>query len=217
MKIKTSSMTLSIITLASVATIASADIWPNSEGDMKHMLISLDQTTINVEMMGDPLERVSLIRYPGESYTHPADVLNDRYYTDRYGWVANGFIDLPAGAAIFIQTLDTDPGLDVYEGGMRSMKPMHTYDPILGTDGSSDTWQWGGTMMHNWYAADALGQYQVTYSIFVGDQATGTPLPGYSSDNVTLYFNAVPAPSALALLGGSCGFLSTRRRRRVNA
>lgn len=202
---------LSVVGLASAAL--ADDSWPHSEGSMKHMLVSLDQQTLNVEMMGDPLEKVDLIAYPGEQYTHPADVLDNRYYTDRYGWAADGFIDLPAGAAIFVQVLTTDPGLDVYEGGMRSMKQMHTYAPILGTDGSSDMWQWDGTMMHNWYAADTTGLYQVSYSVYVGDEATGAPLAGYTGDQVTLYFNAIPTPATSSVLIGALGLAGVRRRR----
>ena len=207
-------MTMVIAALSFGATGASADTWPHSEGSMKHLMVMLDGTTLGVHIDGDPLERIELIRYRGEHYTAPADVLDERFYSDRYGWMADGFIDLPSGSAIFVETIASDAGLDVHQGGMRSMKHMHTYAPILGTGSSDLRWMWDGTMVHNWYAADQLGTYDTTYSVYVGDASTGAPLPGYTGDTVTLRFRAVPAPGALALAGAGL-VLAARRRRGV--
>ncbi|VAX40044.1 hypothetical protein MNBD_PLANCTO03-2202 [hydrothermal vent metagenome] len=83
---------------------------------------------------------------------------------------------------------------------------------MLGTDGNNGPWQWGGTMTHNWYAAMAAGDYDTTYEVYVGDAATGQPLDGYTADQVTLLFTAIPAPGTLAVLGlGSIGLLRRRR------
>jgi hypothetical protein len=168
---------------------------------MKHVMVSLADQAISVHLEGDPLERMPMIRYPGEAYTPPAHVLNDKHYNSQYGWMADGFIDLPSGAGIFVLPVSVDAGLECYEGGMRSMLHMHTYAPILGTEGNSDPWSWSGAMTHNWYAAQSVGQYEATYDVYVGDLATGEPLAGYAPDQVTLSFQAVPAPGALALLG----------------
>lgn len=91
------------------------------------------------------------------------------------------------------------------------MRDMHTYDAILGTDGSDDAWMWSGMMMHNWYSADSMGAYEVTYEVFVGD-FNGDALTNYASDFVTLNFNAVPSPAGLSLLGLG-GLVAGRRRR----
>lgn len=206
------SKTITTLTLTILAGTASADIWPHADGMMKHVMVSLENQTIMVHLEGDPSERMSMIRYPGEEYTPPADVLNEKFYNSQYGWMADGFLDLPTGAGIFVQMLSSDPGLEVYEGGMRSMIGMHSFDPILGTDGNNGPWQWGGTMTHNWYAAMAAGDYDTTYEVYVGDAATGQPLDGYTADQVTLLFTTIPAPGTLAVLGlGSIGLLRRRR------
>lgn len=197
---------------AAACTAASAQVWPQVEGSMKHVFVTVENQVLAVELEGDADEVMQMLRYPGEEYFAPADVLDDTYYNSRYGWLSGGFIDLPQGAGIFVRTVSSDAGLSVYEGGMRMMRESHTYAPILGTAGSNDVWQWGGTMVHNWYAADVPGAYAATYEVYVGDAATGDALSGYVSDQVTLVFNAVPAPGALALLG--LGSLSAVRRRR---
>lgn len=206
-----------MITVTAVCTLsagARADLWPHVDGSMKHLMVSLDGQALSVHLDGDPLERMDMLRYRGERYTAPADVLDEKYYSSRYGWLADGFIDLPAGAGVFVSVVEADAGLEVYEGGMRSMLQMHTYDPILGTGGNTDPWQWPGSMVHNWYAASSPGLYGATYEVYVGDAATGVPLTGYTPDQVTVLFSAVPAPGALGLLA-LAGLLGARRQRRA--
>lgn len=206
-------LTITAVALCAVACGARADTWPHVDGSMKHLLVSLDGQVLSVHIDGDADERMDMIRYPGERYTAPADVLNEKYYSSRYGWLADGFIDLPAGAGVFVGVLDSDPGLEVYEGGMRSMLQMHTYAPILGTDGNNGPWQWSGMMTHNWYAALAPGMYDATYEVYVGDASTGEALAGYTPDRVTLHFSTIPAPGALGVLS-LAGVCAARRPRR---
>jgi len=209
-------MLKSFVTIALVgglAPTASADLWPHADGSMKHIMVSLDGQTLGVHIEGDPMERMEMLRYPGEHYTPPADVLDGKYYSSRYGWMSDGFIDLPDGAAIFVLRHSSDAGLEVYEGGMRSMISTHTFAPILGTAGHDEPWPWPGSMVHNWYAAQALGDYEATYDVYVGDELTGEPLDGYSGDRVTVYFTAVPAPAGAAALGLGALWASRRRAR----
>ena len=203
--------TLAVVPALALALPSSADVWPHTDGMMKHIMVGLENQMIMVHVEGDPYESLEMLRYPGESYTPPADVLNEKFYNSQYGWMADGFIGLPSGAGVFVSVVSSDAGLMVYEGGMRSMKHMHTYAPILGTDGSSPFWLWGGTMVHNWYAADAPGAYSATYSVYVGDAATGAPLDGYMPGQVTLYFHAVPAPGTLGALALGACLLGVRR------
>lgn len=206
-------MKLTSITLAPLALVcsgAAADI-PNIHGTpMEHVNITFDGGSIGVEL-DNPGAEVEMRRFPGESYDGDASVLNGSYYSDQFGWLADGFISLGAGESIWIERTASSSGLDVYEGGMRMMRANHSYDPILGTDGSSDIWRWDGTMTHNWYAADAPGAYEATYEVFVGD-AQGNALAQYESDTITLSLNAVPAPGSLAVL--ALGTIGAARRRR---
>ncbi|MCW5777483.1 MAG: PEP-CTERM sorting domain-containing protein [Phycisphaeraceae bacterium] len=207
-----STCTAAAVLSMAVASACSADVWPHADGMMKHIMVALENQTIMVHVEGDPLESLEMLRYPGESYTPPADVLNEKFYNSRYGWMADGFISLPDGAGVFVSVLSSDAGLEVYEGGMRSMKHMHTYAPILGTAGSDPSWLWGGTMVHNWYAASKPGSYSATYSVYVGDVATGAPLDGYTPGQATVFFHAVPAPGSLGAL--ALGAVVAGRRRR---
>jgi len=209
------SVTVALVCLCPTVAATST---PDISGAMKHVFISYDSASgisswVDDSLPGDPASNpVVLNTFPGESYPGNAAVLDDTYYSARYGWLANGFINLQPDEAIWIERVDATPGLDVYEGGMRGMWAMHSFDPILGTAGSSDLWQWNGTMMHNWYATDAVGSFEATYRVFLGDLA-GNEIAGVASDTVTLTFNAIPSPGALGI--AACGLLAATRRRRT--
>ncbi len=202
-----------VLALAPVAAASLADA-PRAVGGMKHVMVTLNGSAVGVhvdDMPGDPASNpVELLRFPGESYT-PGAALNDTYYSDRYGWLADGFISLGPDEHVWIEQLAATAGLSTYEGGMRMMRDMHSYDPIFSTDGSSPLWEWGGTMVHNWYAADAPGSYEATYRVFIGDSA-GAALQGFTDAQVTLSFIAIPAPGPIAL--GALAMLGAARRRR---
>jgi len=204
------------IVAISIQTGVFGQTLPNIPGSMKHILIALEQSTgeITLEMSGDPLERVQLSHYPGEMYSGAASVLNEKRYGDRYGWLNNGFVDPGPGNGIFVEVLSATAGLQVYEGGMRPVRAMHSYDPILSTGGSAAFWQWNGMMTHNWYATDLDGDFEATYSVYVGDELTGAPVPGFTPAEITLYFTAVPAPGASLGLAVGGLFLMGRRRSR---
>lgn len=193
---------------AMIATSASAGAtWPNSNGPMWHVMIDFDGTNVTVDAPenAEPLEMLS----DGLSHTAPADVLDGQLYNDQYGWLANGIFTPPTDAAFWIIETAATPGLHTFEGGMRPMRPNHSYAPVF-TDNTTP-WMWGGTMTHNWYATETLGAQEATYEVYIGD-LTGNPLPGFGSDTVTLRWNAVPTPGAAVLLG-ALGLVSTRRRR----
>ena len=196
------------------AGAASAQTWPQMDGGMKHILIAFDGTTltnhIDNTLTPDPLPLP--MRTYGESYTAPADVLDGKYYSSQFGFLADGFITLDPGTAIWIEMTSATPGLEAYEGGMRPMRAMHTYAPIFGTAGSDTAWKWNGMMHHPWFAANDLGLYSADFNIYIGDDITGAALSGYTPSTVTLEWNAVPAPGSLAVLGLG-GLVATRRRR----
>lgn len=161
---------------------------PRLGGPMKHILVSQVGNQLVVGLEGDPLERLTMRRYD-EMYDPPADVLNGKYYNGQYGWLANGFFNLPPGSAVWVRREAHSPALEAYEA--------LTFLPIFGTDGSSEIWQWSGVMVHNWYAAVACGDYQASYTVYVGD-AAGTPLSGWGAASVMLYWRAgEPLPGDL--------------------
>jgi hypothetical protein len=202
----------SLIVLSLSCGLASADvIWPhNTPGPMRHIMVSLDGTTLHTHVEGDP-EPTLLDRYPGEAYFGAASVLEGMAYGNQFGWMADGFINPGAGNTIAIELVSGSAGLMTYQGGMRSMVSMHTFAPIFGTAGSSPVWNWSGMMVHHWYAAAENGDYEATYRIFVSDSA-GNAVAGYTDAFATLHFRAVPAPGGTAALA-VCGLLAARRRR----
>jgi len=198
--------TIAAVTLAASNALAGGS-WPQSNGSMWHVMIDFDGTNISVDAPTNPAP-LEMQNY-GETHTAPADALDGAMYNDQYGWLANGIFTPPANTAIWILETSATAGLETFEGGMRPMRPNHTYAPIF-TDNATP-WMWGGTMTHNWYTATSLGAFEATYDVYIGD-LSGAPLAQYGSDSVTLRWNAVPTPgsSAVFLVAGAA---SCRRRR----
>ena len=172
--------------------------------------------------------------YTDETGTGGADwtVLNGKSVNAQLGWLAGnaGGWTVPDGSAVWIETISVaGPGtLEVYEGGQGSAsvllpKAGHTLDPILAV---GQPWKWfdpvavtgnttppftangSGLMVHNWYATDTPGLYEVQYLVYVGDAATGVLDPTYTPATVNLAW--VPEPATLAVL--SLGMLGMLRR-----
>lgn len=199
-----------LVSTVGVAAMAEP-IWPNNVGmPMRHVMISLEDNAIGLHV-DDADIATTLMRFPGETYNGAANVLEGKAYGDQYGWLADGFVDPGFGNGVSIELLSATDGLETYEGGMRPMKADHSYDAIFGTEGSSMVWDWDGTMTHNWYAAQDNGFYSATYRVFVSD-ANGDAVSGIADAQITLNFNAAPAPGAVGVLAIS-GLVATRRRR----
>ena len=159
-------------------------------------------------------------------------VLNGKAINGQLGWMPEsaGTWTVPDGLAVWIETLSVNgPGtLEVYEGGQGDTSPLlplsqHTLDPILAV---GQPWKWfdpvvaagnttppfpasgSGIMVHNWYAANTPGLYQLQYRVYVGDATTGVASPAYTSATASLSW--VPEPATLAIL--SLGVLGMMRR-----
>ena len=199
--------TTAIVTTAATAGLPNAHTWP-----MEHIMVSMDDSNnLHAHVNADASNPIEMLRFEGETYDGNANALDNMYYTDQFGWILDGIVNPGAGNSIWIEMTTQTTGLETYEGGRRMMIDAQSFNPIFGTDASSNAWQWSGMMTHNWYAADALGDYQATYRIFVGDSA-GNAVDGFGETSVTLYLRAVPAPGSLAMLGlGS--LVATRRKR----
>ncbi len=183
-------------------------------GPMKHVSITLDETTLQIHI--DPTVETPILQnllLPGHAYDGAKVVLNDIAHNAQYGWMAGGFITLPSQSGIFIRLVDQTPGLRTYA--------QDDYSPLFGTDGTSDLWRWPGTMVHNWYAIDldaiTFPEMAIfaTYEAYIGSispASYGEALPGYTSAMVTLNWTAVPEPSlGLGLIGAGL-VLGGRRR-----
>ena len=204
--------TIVSLTLASTASIALAGL-PNAHTwPMEHIMISMDANNgLHAHVMTDASNPVEMRRFEGETYDANASALNNQYYSDQYGWALDGIVNPGLGNSIWIEITSQSAGLSTYDGGMRMMIPMQTFDPIWGTAGSEPIWQWDGMMQHNWYSAAELGDYEASYRVYIGD-SMGVEAAGFTDTNVTLNFRAVPSPSGLAMLGMGT-LIATRRKR----
>jgi hypothetical protein len=122
----------------------------------------------------------------------PYAVLNGKAYNAQYGWNVGGLFTIPAGAAIWIELINTSPGLEVYSGS----GTFASYLPILGTAGAPRLWKWSGVMVHNTYAvlSPLLEHYFAEYHIYFGDASTGsrTGFENLGDTTVKLQWDAVP-------------------------
>lgn len=128
----------------------------------------------------------------------PWAVLTDKAYNFQWAWNPVGVITLPSGSGIWVERLHHDAGLEAY------LRPpaAPSYAPVFETDG--DRWKWSGAMTHNVYAVlnPTQSLYAAEYRVYLGDEATGDPLDGYGSVDVTWTWQAtpIPEPASLALL-----------------
>ena len=165
---------------------------------MKHIVVTQSGTTINIvidDFVDTPLLRE--LEAPDEfDPLAPWAVLQGKAHNFQYGWLASGVWTLPAGSGVFVEKIDAPAELETYfvDGSLLS----NSYDPIFGTGGSADVWQWSGEMIHNSYAVayPTSDSYVATYLVYYGDASTGAPLSGYQSAEVTLTFDATPVLTA---------------------
>ncbi len=159
---------------------------------------------------------------PGDTFTAgPWQApLTGKAYNHQYGWTpGTGLTDLflhfggaGVNGDIWVELIDSTPGLENYQTMM--MPGSGTYDPILGTAGSSTKWDWRHDMTHNAYAVlnPTLSEYEATYRVYVADTA-GDALPQYADAEVTLKFTADPVPEPMSLALFVVGLAAIPRRR----
>lgn len=207
---------IAFVSVLAAGSFAAAMVKPSSlGGPMKHIDITFDSTSIGVHVDESvPTPLLQDLR-PGSDFTDQYAVLNGTLHNAQYGWNPGGFISLPANSAIFVKLNTQSPELHHYEGRGSLMAGTQTMIPIFGTAGSGDTWQWLGSMTHNW-AAVMPGDVSpgerlfASFDVYVGDSA-GNPLPGLDAATVRLEWIVVPEPATLAALGAA-GLLALSRR-----
>lgn len=128
-------------------------------------------------------------------FEHLDPSLEGQAFNRQYGFLLDPASDpLPAGHAIWIRQLAASPELKVYT---YRQNPA-TWQPLFGTDGSSDLLSWSMTMFHPAYTvpANATGPFTATYeAILVDDQGQPTGL----AEEFTLNWNVAPGLSLGAL------------------
>ncbi|MCC6968828.1 MAG: hypothetical protein IT434_01275 [Phycisphaerales bacterium] len=179
-KLKQSNQALVAAALVYAVAPAALAVDPHMGGEMKHVMVWRDGSSL--ETMIDETVPLPILTNYDETYSGAASVLNGTWYNSQYGWVVEGFWEVPPGASIWIERLSGTPGLSSYSGGTMTTP---AFTPIFGTAGSPARIMWDGRMLHNWYAATEPGPYEATYKVYFGD-AGGTPLNGYTPSIVTL-------------------------------
>jgi hypothetical protein len=171
---------------------------------MKHVDIMFDGTDVTLHLDDIvPTPHLRPLVPPNEfDPEEPWCVLCDKAYNFQYAFNPGGLITLPSGGGIWVERLFQDQALEVY-----LRPPMFTsgdtWPRLFAQDG--DRWQWtSGKMQHNAYAVlnPLESVYTASYRVYIGDCATGEPLAGYGSEDVTLVWTATPAPepSSVALV-----------------
>jgi hypothetical protein len=184
------------------ASVAFGQVLPQIPQPMHHVGIGLDAALVSIHEPDPAVPGGVLPLYNyGESYDAPADALNGLAYNDQFGFMPHGLVSLPAETAFWFRQVNKSPGLQIRQGGMRSNRANHTYQPIL--DAPGDTWKWNGSMAHHWFAVADPGIYETTLEVYVGDAVSGMPDPGFTPAQTTLRFVYVPEPAAgmMVLLG----------------
>lgn len=190
--------------------------------DMLHLLVSQSGQSLSLDFETPVDGPVEMVRY-GETYVGPGAVLNGRAYNSQFGWLANGFFQLPVGSGVFVEPTRVDRGLAFHDA--------FSFEPILGTSGSPDAWAWTGQMTHNWVSASRPGVYEADLLVYVGDAVSGAPLAGWQGAAVTLSWDLawasgvqgseafagsvvpLPAPGSAGVAAMGLLVLSRRRRR----
>ncbi len=173
--------------------------------DMVHISVFYDadsnqlQATVD-DSYGTPELRALEAGYsfdPAEAYV----VLNGKAYNAQYGWNAGGFFTIPPGAAIWVETTESSPELETYEGSGR----FGSYTPLFGTAGSPRRWKWSGVMVHNTYAVRSpiTSQLFAEYHVYFGDAIRGERLAQYGDTNVKLEWTTIPLEPPLPLEFGA--------------
>lgn len=178
---------------AGLASLARGGL-PPLGGEMNHALVTLTAQNRFVVLVEHPGEQVLI--EAAEEYTGPASVLNGTRFNAQYGWLVSGLWAPPVGGFVYIECIESSPGLLAYAG--RAFGPYAFMDPLFGTAGSSPRMIWDGVMLHNYSAVTAPGHYAATYRVYLGD-STGAALPGYEAGEITLgWVWATDCPADLA-------------------
>lgn len=209
---------------SSLAYAVSPPMPGNTNGDgnpahngMKHVMVRQTGSVLSVHVDDPPPTPVTMMSGFGVDYTPDKfNVLENVFFNAQHGWLPDGFFNLPTGTSIWIErTGISHPSgaqFRVYEGGNMSQgMASWTMNEIHNMDGYR--WQWDGLMQHDYFTADLLGQYTMSFRVYVGD-SQGVPVAGFEPAATTLSFQVIPEPvmGSWILLAGIGLARSLRRR-----
>ena len=186
-----------VVVSASAATLTNVPM----QGGMVMVMLSYDAGSGGLMAMAPmdvPQLTPLLVSNPGDGFDR-ADPWYDCLdpsrqglaFSRRFGFTMDVNSDaLPAGTAIWIRMLSSSPGLEAYR--YRSTAPK-AWQPIFGTDGSTNALQWDGSMFHPGFAAPpGTGTNTATFEAFLLNTATGQPVPGTDTGPFTFNWTVVP-------------------------
>ena len=205
------------------ATVLTTLPTPVDQGGMVHINVSLQGSGMVVHLdAGTPVIQSMAAWKPGDTlnpaspwYSTLDPTQGAGLFNSQFGFlIDSGSSDpLPDGAKILIDWVSGTAGLKAFR--WKNTDPQ-AFEGILGTDGSSTTWDWSTVsygMTHPAFVmpAGSSGAASATLSFTLTD-ASDVPLPGYTSAQTTLNFTVVPEPSTAALSVGALLLLALRRR-----
>jgi hypothetical protein len=120
-------------------------------------------------------------------------------FNRQYGFVMDAGTDaLPAGTGIWIRMVSNTPGVATYR--YRSSAGAKSWDPIFGTAGSTNLFQWNLSMFHPAIAAPPTnGTHSATFEAFLVDANTGQEMGGIAHAPFTLNWTIVASARELNL------------------
>ncbi len=194
------------------AISAMAQIYPmmgggQAEGQMIHIDVYYDADAKQMYAQVDDSYGKPQLRAldPGLAFDAqaPYAVLNGKAYNFQYGWNVALLFSLPPGTAIWIENINTSPGLETYSGS----GTFASYTPIFGTAGSARLWKWSGAMVHNTYAVQTplVERYFAEYRLYIGDAATGsrTGFTDIGETSIRLEWTTVPVEDGITFKLGA--------------
>lgn len=205
------------------ATVLTTLPTPMNQGGMIHINVALNGSAMEVLVdPGTPVIMPLSAWMPGDTldlaspwYATLDPSQSAGLFNSQFGLVMSGDSDLlPANSTIIVGWVSGTAGLEAFR--WRNSPAPQLFDGILGTEGSSTSWDWGTVnrgMMHPLFTlpAGSSGTASATLSFTLTD-SSGMALPGYTATQTTLNFNVVPEPSAW-VLAMVAGLLVLRRNR----
>ena len=179
-----SSVILALLSAAglSAATLSTVPM----QGGMVMPMFSYDAEEDQLRVMLDPaIPELTplLVSHPADDFD-PADPWHEalspaqegRSFSRRYGFVMNTMTDpLPPGRELWIRKLSGTAGLGVYHYSTSEPK---TFEPIFGTDGTTEARPWNGMMYHPTFTAPSgTNAHSATFEAYVVDSNTGSMVP----------------------------------------